>query len=339
VPANVIERAVDLHALRVIGSSGYQRCISYLWRGWLVQNDLDPSAFVHYKNRSNTDYWAHFDPDRMRVPFYQNIVQVFISLLYLALYSQVINSLNQTGDIDVIEGILYLFTFAFIADELSKIWKVGRHYISFWNVFNSTLYALLATSFVMRVLALLQPPQQHDGVGHRARYNQLSYNFLAFSAPMFWMRLLLYLDTFRFFGAMLVVIRVMMKESLIFFALLLFVLIGFLQGFVGMDYVDSNKEASAFIVKSMFNTIMQSPDFAGFEEFAPPFGIILYYIFTFVVMVGEFIPSPESSVRTILFLPAANGVFAQCSLISLLRSTTAPILILLTGPMTNTWRW
>jgi len=30
---------------------------------------------------------------------------------------------------------------------------------------------------------------------------------------------------------------------------------------------------------------MQSPDFDGFERFAPPFGIILYYVFTFVVMV------------------------------------------------------
>jgi len=30
---------------------------------------------------------------------------------------------------------------------------------------------------------------------------------------------------------------------------------------------------------------MQSPDFSGFDNFAPPFGIILYYLFTFVVMV------------------------------------------------------
>lgn len=33
------------------------------------------------------------------------------------------------------------------------------------------------------------------------------------------------------------------------------------------------------------NAIMQSPDFSGFENFSPPFGIILYYVFTFVVMV------------------------------------------------------
>jgi hypothetical protein len=31
--------------------------------------------------------------------------------------------------------------------------------------------------------------------------------------------------------------------------------------------------------------IMQSPEFDGFDRFSPPFGLILYYIFTFVVMV------------------------------------------------------
>lgn len=70
---------------------------------------------------------------------------------------------------------------------------------------------------------------------------------VAFSAPMFWMRLLLYLDTIRFFGAMLVVLNVMMKESLIFFALLIVILIGFLQAFVGMDAADSNIDVSPSI--------------------------------------------------------------------------------------------
>lgn len=63
---------------------------------------------------------------------------------------------------------------------------------------------------------------------------------------MFWMRLLLYLDSIRFFGAMLVVLKVMMKESLIFFALLFFILIGFLQGFVGMDAADNRIDVCNF---------------------------------------------------------------------------------------------
>jgi hypothetical protein len=40
-----------------------------------------------------------------------------------------------------------------------------------------------------------------------------------------------------------------------------------------------------FILQAMANAVMQSPDFSGFDNFAPPFGIILYYIFTFLIMV------------------------------------------------------
>ena len=94
--ANVIERAVDLHALRVIGSSGYQKCISYLWRGWLVQDDKYPANFIPYNNKANTHYWSHFDPDRMRAPQYQNAVQIFFSVLYLVLYTAAINTINST---------------------------------------------------------------------------------------------------------------------------------------------------------------------------------------------------------------------------------------------------
>lgn len=102
---------------------------------------------------------------------------------------------------------------------------------------------------------------------------------------MFWMRLLLYLDSIRFFGAMLVVLKVMMKESLIFFALLIVIIVGFLQAFIGMDNADSSADATVFILQAMANAVMQSPDFSGFDNFAHPFGLILYYIFTFLIMV------------------------------------------------------
>ena len=291
-PANAIERAVDLHALRVIGSSGYQKCISYLWRGWLVQDDQYPSNFVPWEGKANTNYWDHFDPDRLRAPRYQNTVQIFFSVLYLVLYTIAINTINSTGDLDAVEGVLYVMTAGFMFDEIAKFWKVGRYYIGFWNVFNSTLYALLCVSFITRMIALGHPV--NDEHGQREKFNELSYNFLAFSAPMFWMRLLLYLDTFRFFGAMLVVLKVMMKESLIFFALLIIIGVGFLQAFIGMDQVDDNARVTGFIVQSMANVVMQAPDFEGFDNFAHPFGIILYYIFTFIVMVGQYFLSSSS---------------------------------------------
>ncbi|KAF1811606.1 hypothetical protein P152DRAFT_459543 [Eremomyces bilateralis CBS 781.70] len=281
LPANAVERAVDLHALTVIGSSGYQKCIAYLWRGWLVQDDDDPSRFVDYHEKTNTNYWAHFNPDRLRVPRYQNNVQIAFSFIYLALYTAAVNTINPSGDLDIVEGLLYLSTLGFICEEVSKFWKIGRYYFGFWNAFNSTLYTLLTVSFVLRMVALAHPM----GDVKRGHFNELSYNFLAFTAPMFWGRLVLYLDSFRFFGAMLVVLKVMMKESLIFFALLIFILVGFLQAFVGLDQVDNKLTATTFILQAMANAIMQSPDFSGFDNYAPPFGIILYYIYTFVIMV------------------------------------------------------
>lgn len=264
-PANAVEKAVDLHAVTVIGSSGYQKCINYLWRGWIVQSDQDASQFISYKGKTNTSYWAHLDPDRMRVPRYQNWVQIGVSFIFLSLYTGAINTINPTGDLDVVEGLLYIFTLGFICDEVNKFWKVGRYYISFWNMFNSTLYALLTVSFILRMVALGHPLHEH----RRHRFNELSYDFLAFTAPMFWMRLLLYLDTFRFFGAMLVVLKVMMRESLIFFALLIVVMVGFFQAFLGMDMAhDDIVSDSTFVIQAMLNAVMQSPEFEGFDNFS-----------------------------------------------------------------------
>ncbi|KAH8912687.1 hypothetical protein BR93DRAFT_948814 [Coniochaeta sp. PMI_546] len=283
-PSNVIEKAVDMHALRVIATSGYQKCINYLWRGWLVQDENDPASFVDYKDKDNVSFLAHLDPDRMRAPMYQNAAQMMFSLIYLSLYTGAINTVNPGGDVDIVEALLYIFTLGFIFDEITKFWKAGYHILGFWNAFNNLLYGLLTVSLVLRFIAFSHSAEDPDGLRHH--YNTLSYNFLAVSAPMFWIRLLLYLDSYRFFGAMLVVLKVMMKESIIFFALLFVIIVGFLQSFIGLDYADDQVAGDvAFIIKSMANAIMQSPDFSGFDKFQHPFGLILYYCFTFIVMV------------------------------------------------------
>ncbi|KAJ2904466.1 putative potassium ion channel yvc1 protein [Zalerion maritima] len=285
-PTSVIEKAVDLHAVRVIGSSGYQKCISYLWKGWLVQDEDDPSTFIEYQDRDNTNLLIHFDPDRMRAPLYQNTATLLISIIYLVLYTIAINSINPEADIDFVEWLLYVFTAGFVVDEIVKLYKVGYRIVGFWNALNWSLYAFLIASLVLRFLALTHAP--NDALdGPREHYNTMSYNCLAFCAPFFWIRLMLYLDSFRFFGAMLVVLKVMMKESLIFFALLAVVIIGFLQAFIGLDFAkDNHADATLFIIQRMIAAILQSPEFDGFDRFSSgPFALTLYYIFTFIVMV------------------------------------------------------
>ncbi|KAM0465059.1 hypothetical protein ACHAPV_002054 [Trichoderma viride] len=281
-PVNVIEKAVDLHAVRVIGSSGYQKCISYLWRGWLVQDEDDPSVFVDYDKKDNTRFFVHMDPDRMRSPRNQNLAQLLFSLIYLALFTIAINTVNASGVIDIAEAALYAFTLGYVCDELLKVYKAGPQILGFWNAFNAILYAFLTASFIFRIIGLTFATHT-DG---RTYYSTLGYNILAFTAPMFWCRLLLYLDSFRFFGAMLVVLKVMMKESVIFFALLIVVIVGFLQAFIGLDLTDDNvADDVVFIIESMMRAILGSPEFDGFDNFGPPWGAILYYCFTFIVMV------------------------------------------------------
>lgn len=329
-PANAVEKAVDLHAVTVIGSSGYQKCINYLWRGWVVQDDEDPSRFVPYENKTNTSYWAHLDPDRMRVPKYQNWVQIATSLIFLGLYTGAINTINPSGDLDVVEGLLYLFTLGFICDEANKFWKVGRFYVSFWNMFNSTLYALLTVSFVLRMVALGHPISDEKDT-RREYLNKMSYDFLAFTAPMFWMRLLLYLDTFRFFGAMLVVLKVMMRESLIFFMLLLVVMIGFFQAFIGLDIADDQlANDTVFVFQAMLNAVMQSPEFEGFDNFS-----VRHNLFDQIkhVLTSSSLPLVSSFTTSL-----HSSSWLSCSTF-LLLSTTPPTKTLHRTPSTNTWHF
>ncbi|ROT41923.1 hypothetical protein SODALDRAFT_318721 [Sodiomyces alkalinus F11] len=287
-PANAIERAVDLHAVDVITSSGYQKCVDHLWRGWLVQDEDNPTTFVDYANRDKISFFTHLDPDRIRVPRYQNATQLLVTIAFLVLFTVAVNTPNPSGRLDVAEVLLYLFTLGFICNEVTKVYKAGYRILGFWNAVNGVLYTLITASFVLRMVGLGQPLDHghEDPAHHREFYRTLSYNFLAFSAPLFWCRLLLYLDTFRFFGAMLVVLKVMMKESLIFFALLAVVIVGFLQAFIGLDIVDDMAvDEYGVIIKAMANAVMQSPEFDTFGRFSPPFGTLLYYFFTFIVMV------------------------------------------------------
>lgn len=52
----------------------------------------------------------------------------------------------------------------------------------------------------------------------------------------------------------------MMKESLIFFALLIVVLIGFLQAFIGMDSADDNAVTAVGFISTQMVCCMYSPE-------------------------------------------------------------------------------
>lgn len=283
-PANALELAVDLHATVVIGSSGYNRCVSWLWRGWIVQGggddsaDTDTSDYVFYKKLGDPRFAAHFDPDRIKTPKYQNYIQLIFSFIYLAIYTLAINHISMTH-VSPQEIWLAIFTIGFLGDEMVKFYHVGYAYVGFWNVFNSCLYLLITAAGVIRGWSFTHGPVTSE----RLKYGVMSYHLLSCAAPLVWSRILLYLDSVRFFGAMLVVLKELMKESLIFFVLLVIIAGGFLQAFMGLDEADGDLDVPQLVIQVMTRTVLADPNFDAVGQIAPPYGGLLYYIFTFLI--------------------------------------------------------
>ncbi|QPG73708.1 hypothetical protein FOA43_001021 [Brettanomyces nanus] len=278
-PENALELAVDMHSTTIIGSSGYQRCIKWLWRGWIVQSNHDPTEYVLFRGISRDGMAYHFDPGRIKTPLYQNILEIFFSLLYLFVFTIIVNTDTDALHLNFWEVVYYLFTIAFVLDELTKFSHIGLNYIQFSNAFNDSMYALVLGSLVIRLAGIYaKTPESNE------KLNIMSYRILSLAAPFMWTRLLLFLDVYQFVGNMIVVIKKMMKESIIFFVMLTFILIGFLQAFLGLDQADGKRELTKIVIQSLLRTILSGPNFDTISRFASPYGSILYYAFAIIVI-------------------------------------------------------
>lgn len=279
-PVSALELAVDMHLTIVIGCSGYQRCVKWLWRGWIMQSSTDPHSYVLYKGVASQSIRTHFDPDRIKTPAYQNKIEIAFSVLYLIFFTIILNTHEIiTTDIDVFEGLFYAFTLGSIIDELTKLYHVGWNYFGFWNAFNDVMYSIIVVAIGFRFTSLQQVGAK------RERYDEISFRVLSCASPMMWSRLLLYLDAQQFVGAMIVVIKTMMKESILFFFLLGVVILGFLQGFLGLDASDGKSEATKHILTSLVNAVIGASGFNDVENLVPPYALILFYIYSFVLQV------------------------------------------------------
>lgn len=279
-PVSALEMAVDMHSTIVIGALGYQRCIKWLWRGWIVQASNDPDSYVLYKDVANQLLSVHFNPSRIKTPLYQNALEIFFLCLLLVLYTIILFTHQvHTTPLDVFEVSFYLFIAGLVLDEAVKFYHVGRQYIGFWNVFNDIMYCLIGVAIGFRFCSL-----GHSGLA-REHYDEISFRILSCASPFMWCRLLLFLDMQRFVGVMLVVVKTMMKESLLFFVLLFVVGIGFVQGFFGLDNLDGKAELTKKIIWALLNGVIGRSSFADVKALQPPYALILYYAYTFLIEV------------------------------------------------------
>lgn len=280
---NSLELATDLHCTIIIGSSGFQRCLNWLWRGWIIQSPKNPNNFIIDEVVSSANIWEHFTPDRIKTPAYQNILQIFFSMMFLAFYTIVVNGKDtkKVQPLEKKEWIFYIFTLGNVIDELTKFYYIGNEYFQFWNCFNDTLYAIICLSMSLRFLSISSLNVEYSN----EKLDVVSYRVLSCAAPFAWSRLLLYLESEKFIGIMLVVIKHMMKESIIFFFLLILIMIGFFQGFLGLDSSDGELDVTNAVINNLFATIIGYGDFSVFDNFAAPYAGVLFYGYSFIISV------------------------------------------------------
>lgn len=279
-PKSTVELAVDAHITRVIASGPYNNAMQKIWSGdYLVKYAEDESLqFSPTSHQHKSGFAEHFRVSRASVPRYQNLLQVALSTVFLGLYTGTVNTANDDGIMDVVEVMLFLFVLGYLCDEISKIYKVGKAYVAFWNTVNLLLYTVFAGAFVMRMIAFGMSP----GSKKRVDLVIVSYQILSSAAPLMWTRMLLYLDVYRFFGVLMIVTQEMLKESLVFVALLVILVIGFLQALLGFDSADGRLDVAVKILNSVVQSGLGSPTFELYEG---SFALILYYLFTFVMSV------------------------------------------------------
>lgn len=280
-PVLALELAVDMHLTTVIGSCGYQRCIKWLWRGWIVQLTTDPHSYVLYKGVALQRLRTHFDPQRLKTPYYQNVLEIVTSVVYLVLYTVILNGHQmETTGLDVFEALFYVFTAGLVLDGATKVYSVGRAYVGFWTVFNSVMYAIILAAVGFRGASLNHAPGPS-----RDRLDEMLFRILSCAAPLMWLRLLLFLDAQRFVGAMIVVVKTMMQELILFFVLLFVVIAGFLQGFLGLDASDGQSQATKKILISLVLAIIGGLGIEDVQLLVPPYASILYYVYLFLLTV------------------------------------------------------
>ncbi|KAG0672170.1 hypothetical protein C6P45_003645 [Maudiozyma exigua] len=275
---NAVELATDQHCTIAVGASGYQRCLSWLWDGWIIQSPDNPNKFIAEEIVPHTSYLDHFTPQRIKTPKYQNFLQILFSVIYLFLYSTILNEKLIIDNINPSKTEIFfiLFTLGYVIDEIAKFYYIGLAYLQFWTCLNGTLYILVTISLILRFIGVFNSNEN---------YGTIAYRLMACAGPLVWSRLLLYLESQKFIGITLVVVKHMMRESIIFFFLLILFIIGFLQGFIGLDLSDGELDVTNLVINNLLATIIGSGDFSLFENFASPYATILFYCYSFIISV------------------------------------------------------
>lgn len=292
-PASTLEAGVDGNCLLFLASPEVQGCVQALWTGHLVKTyaDSGETRILPYhetepflpSNANSWDlakFWArHFNPQRLGTPMYSYWISISLWLVFLVLYTL---SMRAVKEFDIWEASLWVFALGFLCEDVLRWFKLGGlDKVDFWVIVDILTDTLFAVSFICRVAGFSFPPGSHQ----QELWQLRAFQFLACLAPLIWFQLLRVADNVQFFGIVEVIIFAMLKQTAIFFVLLIITAVGFAQALYGLDMADGQQVPDLLgkLANSLTQSVLGDPDYdLVAEAFGYPFGRVLYYCLTFM---------------------------------------------------------
>ncbi|KAF9340784.1 hypothetical protein BGZ91_000208 [Linnemannia elongata] len=280
---NAIEIAIRVHATDFIADIEIQRCVQALWTGLILQVEDDESRirFIEYNGlrRSRRGLMDWFDIGRLSVPKYQNNMKIALFIFFLAMYSFVVN--NQSPSPNIIEWLMYVFVCGYIFEEFRLIFEGGTAFFlgSIWHWINIISYSMFMVSFSFRFTAsyILTDKTKIE------QYNDIAYDLQALLAVFLWVKTLSLLDGNQYFGTMVMVLQKMLKDGIMFFWLLAWVFIGFLQSFFALQKQKTKDLNAAFSL--LVRGFLQDPDWELAEGLDNKYGFWVFALYLFLTSI------------------------------------------------------
>ncbi|RUP48373.1 hypothetical protein BC936DRAFT_144657 [Jimgerdemannia flammicorona] len=269
-PKNVIELALDLHATLFLSDPEVSRCVEGLWNGAIVPIEDGKRFRFHFNEQGNDDGVPRrlVSADRLVVPKYANVIEVVLSVGFLLVYTFVVNFENT-----------------YEPTPLEWIWTDRiRYFYSLWSWVSCLIYLIFIVILTLRVYAFTIVDDNEDDKTFKLKLNNIALDLLSTLAIFLWMRLLSVLDWMRYFGTYYIILQAMFKDGIIFFLLLFWVLVGFIQAFLALRPEVAGDDFIK-ILKLLLTGYLTDPDFEAAAEFHPVLGQILFGFYIFITVI------------------------------------------------------
>ncbi|KAI8360641.1 hypothetical protein B0O80DRAFT_208472 [Mortierella sp. GBAus27b] len=236
---------------------------SYIWMGEIVffSNAIDNPQTCLNASRQEIRTVTIYDSrdtkfmrlSRLRVPRYKSTFQMITFSAFMIIYTMV--TFARDPQLTLAEVILDIMALSFALDECIELKDSGPsfYFESVWNLFDVPIYLIFVGFIGLRIAAL---------TGGSTELSHFAYDFLGCNSILLWPRLFAGLDHYRFFGTMLIVLRQMLIDAMLFLALSFIFYVGFLQAFYTLhDNTKSYKEIAWLLLQVFLGSA-----FIGFEQ-------------------------------------------------------------------------